>query len=75
MKNLIKTLKKLPIRSKTYQKIIKQSTIELDKLSMTPHRYFITQKNNMEKPFTGKLWDCVDTGHYECSTCTNPIFE
>ena len=50
-------------------------TLVIDRTTLTPHEYFITQNRNMEKPFTGSLWDYADVGHYNCKICETRVFE
>ena len=50
-------------------------TLTIDRTTLTPHEYFVTQSKNMEKPFTGSLWDYTEVGHYSCKICETRIFE
>ena len=73
---LIRSARKLLPRSNTdLYKTISEKTVDFDVYSLTPHEYHITQQKNMERPFTGRLWDAMDVGHYECMICDNRIFE
>ncbi|KRX04772.1 Mss4-like protein [Pseudocohnilembus persalinus] len=49
-------------------------SIKIDRYSMTPHEYYITQGNAMERPFTGKTWYIQDVGYYHCTVCESKLF-
>ena len=51
-----------------------KTEITVDRYSLDPHTYWITQGKGTERPFTGKYWDTKDHGHYECVVCANTVF-
>jgi peptide-methionine (R)-S-oxide reductase len=44
-----------------------------DKLK--PDVYEVTRCSGTERPFTGKYWNCHDSGIYKCSNCGMPLFD
>ncbi|CAD8143328.1 unnamed protein product [Paramecium pentaurelia] len=60
-RNLIKPKQKIEIR--------------LDRLSMDPHRYWISVAKGMERPFTGEFWNHDQQGVYQCFHCQNTLFQ
>lgn len=57
-----------------FLEITKEKTYKVDRNSLTPHQYWITQGKGMERPYTGDFWDNTDVGHYECVVCSNKLF-
>lgn len=42
---------------------------------LTPEQYHVTREKGTERAFTGKYWDCKDTGVYRCICCGTPLFQ
>lgn len=42
---------------------------------LTPEQYKICRQCGTEPPFTGKYWDCQDSGLYRCICCGNILFD
>jgi peptide-methionine (R)-S-oxide reductase len=42
---------------------------------LTPEQYQVCRKCGTEAPFTGKYWNCHDTGIYRCVCCGNALFD
>ena len=53
---------------------ISEQTVAVDKYSLSPHQLWILQGKNMERPFTGSLWDCNQVGQYRCFVCDTKLF-
>jgi peptide-methionine (R)-S-oxide reductase len=45
------------------------------KAELSPEQYEIMRKKGTERAFTGKYWDCHDTGLYRCAGCKAALFE
>jgi len=41
---------------------------------LTPEQFAICRKKGTERAFTGKYYDCIESGTYLCSCCTNELF-
>ena len=41
---------------------------------VSPHTYYITQGQGMERAFTGDYWWVNDVGRYECKCCKQKLF-
>ena len=41
---------------------------------LTPHQYYITQGQGMERAFTGEYFWTNDVGRYDCVVCTQRLF-
>jgi peptide-methionine (R)-S-oxide reductase len=41
---------------------------------LTPEQYHVTQQAGTERAFTGKYWDCHDSGTYRCVVCGSELF-
>lgn len=46
----------------------------IDRLNFSPHEYWVTQGQGMERPFTGDKWFEKDVGYYHCSVCEKRLF-
>src|SRR4051794_28953265 len=44
------------------------------KAELTPEQYEITRRKGTERAFTGKYWDCHDSGTYKCVCCGAELF-
>jgi hypothetical protein len=53
---------------------VSETTIAVDKYSLSPHQLWITQGKHMERPFTGHFWDCSEVGQYKCFICDSKLF-
>lgn len=42
---------------------------------LTPMQYHVAREKGTERAFTGKYWDCKDTGTYLCIGCREPLFD
>ena len=42
--------------------------------TLTPHKYWVTQKKGTERAFTGEYWWYNDEGMYNCSVCSQRLF-
>jgi peptide-methionine (R)-S-oxide reductase len=45
------------------------------KAELTPEQYEIMRKKGTERAFTGKYWDCHDSGVYRCAGCNAELFK
>lgn len=52
----------------------KQSDIDW-KAKLSDEQYRVTREHGTERAFTGKYWNCHDTGHYVCICCGEPLFD
>lgn len=41
---------------------------------LTPEQYHITREKGTERAFTGKYWDCHESGMYRCVCCGEELF-
>ena len=41
---------------------------------LTPEQYHILREKGTERPFSGKYWNCKESGTYCCAACENPLF-
>lgn len=41
---------------------------------LTAEQYQVTREKGTERAFTGKYWDCHDTGMYRCVCCGTELF-
>ncbi len=41
---------------------------------LTPEQFQITREKGTERAFTGKYWDCHETGMYRCVCCGEELF-
>ena len=53
-------------------KIVKPEEEWRDQL--TPEQYAVTRQAGTEPAFTGKFWDCKETGTYLCVCCGEELF-
>ncbi|MBS2015066.1 MAG: peptide-methionine (R)-S-oxide reductase MsrB [Deltaproteobacteria bacterium] len=44
------------------------------KAELSPEQYEIMRRKGTERAFTGKYWDCHDTGVYKCAGCGAELF-
>lgn len=44
------------------------------KAELSPEQYEIMRKKGTERAFTGKYWDCHDSGVYRCAGCKAELF-
>jgi peptide-methionine (R)-S-oxide reductase len=42
---------------------------------LTDQQYRVCRQCGTEPPFTGKYWDCHDSGIYRCACCGTPLFD
>jgi len=52
----------------------KKSEEKVNRFSLHPHAFWLTQGKGTERPFTGQYWDKKDLGHYGCIVCTKKLF-
>ncbi len=45
-----------------------------ERISLTPHEAWVMQGKNMERPFTGHLWQLMEVGDYSCLLCDSKLF-
>jgi peptide-methionine (R)-S-oxide reductase len=45
-----------------------------DKAALTPEQYAVTRRRGTERAFTGKYWNCHDSGTYACVCCGAELF-
>lgn len=45
------------------------------KEKLTPEQYHICREKGTERAFTGKYYDCKDTGMYRCVCCGESLFD
>jgi peptide-methionine (R)-S-oxide reductase len=43
--------------------------------ALTPEQYAVCRCSATEAPFTGKYWDCHETGMYHCVACGQTLFD
>lgn len=43
--------------------------------SLTDEEFHICRNKGTERPFTGKYWDCKQTGQYVCRCCGERLFD
>jgi len=48
--------------------------VKVNRFSIHPHSFWLTQGQGTERPFTGKYWDTKEVGHYCCIVCTSKLF-
>ncbi|MBI4482699.1 MAG: peptide-methionine (R)-S-oxide reductase MsrB [Acidobacteria bacterium] len=41
---------------------------------LTPEQYEVCRRKGTERAFTGRYWDCKDTGIYRCACCGSELF-
>ena len=41
---------------------------------LTPEQYHVTREKGTEPAFSGKYWNCHDTGSFHCVCCGAPLF-
>ena len=44
------------------------------KQELTDEQFAVCRKKGTERPFTGKYYNCKDSGIYRCSCCGNELF-
>ena len=44
------------------------------KEKLTDEQFQICRKKGTERAFSGKYWDCHDSGTYHCCCCDEPLF-
>jgi peptide-methionine (R)-S-oxide reductase len=49
--------------------------IEKWKEKLTQEQYQVCMRKGTELPFTGKCWDCKESGLYRCVCCGNKLFD
>lgn len=54
-------------------KIVKPDTEWQQQL--TPEQYHVTREKGTERAFTGKYWDCHESGMYRCVCCGAELFD
>jgi len=45
------------------------------KSQLSDDEYYITRKKGTERAFSGKYYDCKETGQYLCKCCGEPLFD
>jgi len=51
-----------------------KKTDEEYKAQLTPDQFHITREKGTERAFTGKYWDCHESGTYACVCCGAELF-
>jgi len=52
---------------------VKKTDAEWRRL-LTPEQYHVTREKGTEPAFSGKYWNCHDTGSFHCVCCGAPLF-
>ncbi len=45
------------------------------KAQLSPEQFEVCRNKGTERAFTGKYYDCKDSGIYNCACCGNPLFD
>jgi peptide-methionine (R)-S-oxide reductase len=45
------------------------------KTKLSEEQYRVTREHGTERAFTGKYWDCHESGQYVCVCCGEPLFD
>ena len=45
------------------------------KAQLSENQYQVCRQKGTERAFSGKYWDCKDTGVYRCSCCGTALFD
>lgn len=45
------------------------------KAQLSNEEFYITREKGTERAFTGKYWDCKDSGVYRCKCCGAELFD
>jgi peptide-methionine (R)-S-oxide reductase len=51
-----------------------KKTDEEYKAQLSPQEFEVTRKKGTERAFTGKYWNCHDSGMYQCICCGADLF-
>lgn len=41
---------------------------------LSPTEYHVTREKGTERAFSGRYWDCQESGTYRCICCDTPLF-